>query len=119
MSTHTEKTRNQFIGVLASLAAAISLLERSSIAKKAAPSDKMFDQMIDDYKAALEAGRAALSASPVAQEPVVVNKLVNAILNELFRASDNAVIAHNTVYELKPYIERAILSTLPRASLTK
>ena len=62
---------------------------------------------------------AALSAAPVAQEPVAVNKLVNAILNELFRASDNAVIAHNTVYELKPYIERAILSTLPRASLTK
>lgn len=62
--------------------------------------------------------KPALSASPVAQEPVAVNKLVNAILNELFRASDNAVIAHNTVYELKPYIERAILSTLPSPPAT-
>lgn len=45
---------------LASLVAAISLLERTPRAKKAAPSDKMFDQMIADYKAAIEQGRAAL-----------------------------------------------------------
>lgn len=45
----------------ASPAAAISLLERGGkAAKKAAPSDKMFDQMIKDYKAALAASRAAL-----------------------------------------------------------
>ena len=47
---------------LASLVAAISLLERTPRAKKAAPSDKMFDQMIADYKAAIEQGRAALAA---------------------------------------------------------
>ena len=45
--------------VTASLAAAISLLERGS--KKAAPSDKMFDQMLKDYKKSLNAARATLN----------------------------------------------------------
>ena len=34
----------------------------SKAAKKAAPSDKMFDQMLADYRASLERGRAALTA---------------------------------------------------------
>ena len=46
------------IGALASLAAAISLLERMPKAKKAAPSDKMFEQMLTAYRNALEAGRS-------------------------------------------------------------
>lgn len=59
-----EVVREAFVHTLASLAAAISLLERTPQAKKAAPSDKMFAQMIVDYKNALEAGRqAALSTS--------------------------------------------------------
>lgn len=49
------------VSVMASLAAAISLLERSP--KTAAPSDKMFDQMLDDYRNALEAARAAIAAA--------------------------------------------------------
>ena len=45
----------------ASLTAAISLLERGGkAAKKAAPSNRMFDQMLLDYKASLEFARAAL-----------------------------------------------------------
>lgn len=48
--------------VTASLAAAISLLERSP--KTAAPSNKMFDQMLDDYRASLERARQALSKEP-------------------------------------------------------
>lgn len=44
--------------VLASLVAAVSLLKRGS--KKAAPSDRMFDQMIADYERSIERGRAAL-----------------------------------------------------------
>jgi hypothetical protein len=60
--------REPLIDVLAALAAAVSLLERTPQAKKAAPSDKMFAQMIADYKAALERGRAALR-SPAASEP--------------------------------------------------
>ncbi len=60
----TPSIRKAFVHTLASLAAAISLLERTPRAKKAAPSDKMFDQMITDYKAALEQGRAALAAPP-------------------------------------------------------
>lgn len=51
-------SREAFTQVLASLAAAISLLERGG--KKAAASDRMFEQMLNDYRAALEAGRAAL-----------------------------------------------------------
>ena len=50
------------IGTASSLAAAISLLERGGkAAKKAAPSDKMFDQMLTDYSNALSHARAALA----------------------------------------------------------
>ena len=46
------------VDVMASLAAAISLLERGG--KKAAASDKMFAQMLVDYNASLACARAAL-----------------------------------------------------------
>lgn len=49
-------------GVLASLVAAVSLLERTPKAKKAAPSDTMFAVMLDDYRKSIEHGRAALAA---------------------------------------------------------
>ena len=49
-----------FKGATASLAAAISLLERGG--KKAAPSDTMFEQMLTDYRNALERARAAWRA---------------------------------------------------------
>lgn len=55
--------RGPLIDVVASLAAAISLLERTPKAKKAAPSDKMFDQMLADYRKSLEAARATLALS--------------------------------------------------------
>ena len=45
-------------GTTAALVAAISLLERGG--KKAAPSDKMFFQMLKDYTKAAEAGRVAI-----------------------------------------------------------
>lgn len=45
--------------VTASLAAAVSLLERSP--KTAAPSDRMFDLMLSDYRDSLEFGRAVLA----------------------------------------------------------
>ncbi len=51
------------VAAVASLAAAISLLERTPKAKKAAPSDKMFDQMLADYRKSLEAARTALAVS--------------------------------------------------------
>jgi Lar family restriction alleviation protein len=51
-----------FTHTAASLAAAISLLKRGGkAAKKAAPSDKMFDQMVRDYEASLDRARAALT----------------------------------------------------------
>lgn len=46
---------DETLGMAASLAAAISLLERSP--KTGAPSDKMFDMMVSDYKRSLEAWR--------------------------------------------------------------
>ena len=49
------------IGCVSALAAAISLLERAPAARKAAPSDRMFACMLDDYRKALETARAALS----------------------------------------------------------
>jgi hypothetical protein len=55
------KLREALLDAGASLAAAISLLERGGkAAKKAAPSDRMFDQMLKDYRASLERARAAL-----------------------------------------------------------
>lgn len=56
-----KECRDAFIACAASLAAAISLLERGG--KKAAPSDKMFNMMLDDYRRALEAARKVLNES--------------------------------------------------------
>jgi hypothetical protein len=56
-----ERLTEAAIKCAASLAAAISLLERGGkAAKKAAPSDKMFDQMLVDYRRALDAARNTL-----------------------------------------------------------
>jgi len=55
-----ERLEKVAIDVMASLAAAISLLERSP--KTAAPSNKMFNVMLDDYRASLKSARQALSA---------------------------------------------------------
>lgn len=59
-----ERGRDPMLGMVAALAAAISLLEKGG--KKAAPSDRMFEQMLTDYRKALENGRAALRAVDVA-----------------------------------------------------
>jgi hypothetical protein len=59
--SNAEPARDIFMEVLASLVAAVSLLKAGG--KEAAPSDKMFDQMILDYERAIERGRAALAQS--------------------------------------------------------
>ncbi|MCK9513569.1 MAG: hypothetical protein M0R28_20405 [Pigmentiphaga sp.] len=57
-----ERAERVIVDLAAHLAAAISLLERvGKTAKKAAPSDKMFDQMLADYRASLERARALLN----------------------------------------------------------
>ena len=61
--------REALRNALASLVAATSLLERGG--KKAAPSDKMFAQMLVDYNKSAAAARAALTANhsaPVVEE---------------------------------------------------
>jgi len=64
MQDEIARLRGVAISTAASLAAAISLLERGGkAAKKAAPSDKMFDQMLTDYRNSLDAARAALGDS--------------------------------------------------------
>jgi len=61
MQDEIARLRGVAISTAASLAAAISLLERGGkAAKKAAPSDNMFDQMLTDYRNSLDAARAAL-----------------------------------------------------------
>ena len=63
--------REVCIDVVAHLAAAISLLEAGGkAAKKAAPSDKMFYQMLRDYKRSLNKARAALTPSATISEPM-------------------------------------------------
>ena len=75
------------VDVLASLAAAISLLERGG--KKAAPSDKMFEQMLIDYRASLERGRTAALASreapPACQQEAVTESDLAAARAEIER----------------------------------
>jgi hypothetical protein len=57
-----EDARKTMLDVGSSLAAAISLLERGGkAAKKAAPSDTMFDIMLNDYRASFERARATLA----------------------------------------------------------
>jgi predicted phage gp36 major capsid-like protein len=55
----TKKAVEAAVDAGASLAAAISLLERGG--RKAAPSNKMFDQMLVDYRNSLERTRTALA----------------------------------------------------------
>lgn len=50
--------REALLGTTASLVAAISLLERGG--KKAAWSDKVFEQMLVDYQASVDSARAVL-----------------------------------------------------------
>jgi hypothetical protein len=50
--------RDVMLDLLASLTAAVSLLKRGG--KKAAPSDRMFSQMIADYERSVERGRTFL-----------------------------------------------------------
>lgn len=60
--THNSDAYIIVIDLAASLAAAISLLEKGGkAAKKAAPSDKMFDQMLRDYRKSLDRARQALA----------------------------------------------------------
>lgn len=54
------RLRKALIDILASLVASVDLLERGG--KKAAPSDKMFAQMLVDYKNSIERGRAVAAA---------------------------------------------------------
>ena len=85
--------REALVRVTASLAATISLLERTPKAKKAAPSDTMFAQMLDDYHRSLELGLAALSALPPEQPADPLSDLVEgfakALLAKLRLASAN------------------------------
>lgn len=59
--TKTPSIKEAFTQVLASLAAAISILDRTPRSKKAVASDTMFDISLNDYRKALEAGRSALA----------------------------------------------------------
>lgn len=55
IAAEREHSREICIDLISHLAAAHSLLSRSS--KKAAASDKMFDQMLTDYQASINRGR--------------------------------------------------------------
>lgn len=48
-------TESDLLHILSSLVASVSLLKAGG--KKAAPSDKMFNQMIKDYEGSIELGR--------------------------------------------------------------
>ena len=58
LRAENERLREALIDTTASLVASVSLLERGG--KKAAPSDKMFAQMLVDYKNSIDRARAAI-----------------------------------------------------------
>jgi len=60
LEAERDRLEGALIHTASHLAAAISLLEHGG--KKAAPSDKMFDQMLKDYHGSLEMARAALKS---------------------------------------------------------
>lgn len=60
--TKIDQTDDALRDTTASLVAAISLLERGG--KKAAPSNMMFDIMLDDYRKSVERARALLNRGP-------------------------------------------------------
>jgi hypothetical protein len=96
-----QRTRDPMIGVVAALAAAISLLERTPQAKKAAPSDKMFAQMIEDYKAALERGRDFLQTPA---EISTFNDTMPSSLNDACRRLD---LAQEEIMKLRAQVDSA------------
>lgn len=61
-----DQLREALFSVTASLADAIALLEESP--KTAAPSDRIFDLMLRDYRESLKIGRAALGFAPLEAE---------------------------------------------------
>lgn len=64
MEAENQRLREALLSTAASLAAAVGLLERGGKAvKKEAPSDKMFDQMLADYRKSLGDARAALRST--------------------------------------------------------
>jgi len=61
LTAERDRLKEALRGVTVSLVAAIALLERGGIvAKRAAPSNKMFDQMLRDYKKSVKSAQAAL-----------------------------------------------------------
>jgi hypothetical protein len=59
LTAENERIRTALVSTTASLVAAISLLNRGG--KKAAPSDRMFTMMLDDYQKTVLEARAALT----------------------------------------------------------
>jgi hypothetical protein len=60
--------RTTYVAVLASLSAAVSLLERGG--KQGAPSNKMFGMMLEDYRRDLAEGRAMLAPDETTRRAV-------------------------------------------------
>lgn len=87
-----------FVQVLASLAAAISLLERGG--KKAAASDRMFERMLDDYRAALEVGRNALSQQTERQDQQLALNAEAAAENWVFIETVNNFLIERGLLEV-------------------
>lgn len=67
MIQQRQHEREIVLDLLAHLVAAVSLLERSP--KTAAPSNRMFDQMIVDYQRAINRGRAYLKMQEIPAKP--------------------------------------------------
>lgn len=78
------------IHAIASLAAAISLLERTPKAKKAAPSDRMFEQMLCDYRKALDEARAVLTPAPAHANAETIAELHERIRNLMQTLEESA-----------------------------
>lgn len=114
--------RDPIMHAVASLAAAISLLERTPTAKKAAASDMMFAQMLKDYRMALGNARAALASAPVAvgAQPVIHqhgfaadNQRLRAINESLDKQLEEVMAERDDFHDMADKLANAIAGHLP------
>lgn len=109
-----ERLREAGLDTLASLVAAVSLLERGG--KKAAASDKMFGIMLDDYRRSADRARAALEAKPSAtsrSSPMTEReKLIEAMARALVAAEYARNPSHKTQISYARDDARAALAAI-------
>lgn len=84
-------TRDPIVHAVASLAAAISLLEKTPQARKGAPSNRMFNTMLDDYRKALQRARTVLAFTRADDSKVAFARFLTGLDRPVPSAADQII----------------------------